>query len=177
MLELILGYFLIFSARVIDVSCATLRMLLLVRGKRFLAAGIGFVEVTLYIVVLGYVVERLSDPFSIIVYGLGFATGNIVGSMLEERMALGFATVQIITLDNPMELAENLREAGFGVTIVEGQGREGIHPILHIILRRKRVKELLGIIDEWDKNAFVTVLETRSTLGGVGVAGVRRKAK
>lgn len=177
MLELILGYCLIFFARVIDVSCATLRMLLLVRGKRFLAAGIGFVEVTLYIVVLGYVVDRLNDPFSIIIYGLGFATGNIVGSIIEERMAIGFATVQVITLDNPMELAENLREAGFGVTIVEGHGREGIHPILHIILRRKRVKDLLGMIDEWDKNAFVTVLETRSTLGGVGVAGVRQKGK
>lgn len=177
MLELILGYFLIFFARVVDVSCATLRMLLLVRAKRILAASIGFVEAILYILVLGHVVGRLNDPLSVVIYGLGFATGNIVGSLLEERMAIGFATIQVITLANPLELAEKLREEGFGVTIVEGQGREGIHPILYIILRRKRVKELLGMIDDWDESAFVTVMETKSTLGGVGVARVHHKGK
>lgn len=177
MWELLPGYFLIFFARVADVSCATLRMLLLVRGKRFPAAGIGFLEATIYLLVLSHVVGRISDPLSIVVYGLGFATGNIVGSFIEERMAIGYATVEVITLAEPLELAEQLRETGFGVTVLEGQGREGIHPILHIILLRKRINELLSIIECWDEKAFVTVLETRSTLGGVGMAKVRCKAK
>lgn len=177
MLEALPGYFLIFFARVIDVSCATLRMLLLVRGRRLEAAVIGFFEVTLYIIVLGYVVERLSDPFSIIIYGLGFASGNIVGSMLEERMAIGYMTVQVITLTKPLELAEILRDGGFGVTILEGQGREGNHLILHIILPRRRIKRLMKMVDDWDHKAFVTVLDTRATLGGVGAGGSYRKGK
>ena len=152
-------------------------MLLVVRGKRFHAAGIGFLEATVYIMALGYVVERLSDPISIIVYGLGFATGNVVGSLIEERMALGFVTVQVITLVEPSKLSEALREAGFGVTIIEGCGREGIHPILHIILPRKRFKELQGMVEQWDEKAFVTVLETKSTLGGVGMVAAKQKAK
>ncbi|NLC76420.1 MAG: DUF2179 domain-containing protein [Clostridia bacterium] len=177
MWELLLGYFFIFAARVADVSCATLRMLLLVRGKRFLAAGIGFLEATLFVIILSFVVERITDPVSVVVYGLGFATGNIVGSLLEERLAIGYTTVQVITLAKPLELAETLREADFGVTIVEGQGREGMHPMLHIILRRRRLNELMTIIDKWDDKAFITVLETRATLGGVGMAGIRHKAK
>lgn len=167
MISLIIGYFLIFSARVIDVSCATLRMLLLVRGKRLHAATIGFFEVIIYILALGYVVERLNDPFSIIIYGLGFASGNVMGSLIEEKMALGNLTVQVITMKESSDLVEMLREQGFGVTILQGEGREGTHAVLHIILSRKRLNELLALIEKSDKDAFITVLDTRTTRGGV----------
>lgn len=177
MIELLPGYFLIFFSRVIDVSCATLRMLLLVRGKRLQAATIGFFEVIIYVIALSYIVERLSDPFSLIIYGLGFATGNLVGSYIEEKMALGYLTVQVITLERPAELVEILRGKGFGVTTLEGEGREGIHLVQHILLSRKRLKELLKLISDWDEKAFVTVLDAKTTLGGVGGAGCYRKGK
>ncbi len=177
MLALLPGYFLIFFSRVIDVSCATLRMLLLVRGKRFQAAAIGFFEVIIYIVVLSYIVGRLNDPISLIVYGLGFATGNVVGSYIEEKMALGYLTVQVITLERSAELAAVLREKGFGVTILQGEGREGIHLVQHILLPRKRLKELFKLINAWDEKAFVTVLDAKATLGGFGGAGCYQKIK
>lgn len=177
MLEALPGYFLIFFARVVDVSCSTMRMLLLVRGKRFIAAAIGFVEVILYIVVLGYVVDHLNDPVSLIVYGLGFATGNVVGSLIEERVAIGYLTVQVITLHYPLELADFLRDDGFGVTILEGQGREGRHLVQHITLPRKRLKELNSIINKWDQKAFVTILDAKATVGGVGSTRYYRKSK
>lgn len=172
-----LGYLLIFCARVIDVSCMTLRMLLLVRNKPLAAAGIGFVEVTVYIAALGYVVGNLNDPWSVVFYALGFATGNIVGSKIEERMAIGYATVQVITLCEPLELAEELRSMDFGVTVIEGIGREGVHPILHIILPRKRVPELVNKVDCWDEKAFITIMETKATQGGFGVARHCRTGK
>jgi len=176
--EVLLGYFLIFGARVVDVSCATLRMLLLVRNKPLVAASIGFFEVIVYICALGYVVNNLhNDPVNIVFYALGFATGNIVGSKIEERMAIGYATVQVITLCRPLELAEELRQMDFGVTVIEGIGREGVHPILHIILPRKRVPELVNKVDCWDAKAFITVLETKATQGGFGVARHCRQGK
>lgn len=89
MIPLVVGYVLIFLARVTDVSLATLRMLLLVRGKRLLAASIGLFEVTIFVIVLKYVVDRLTDPFSVAAYALGFATGNIVGSLIEEKWLWG----------------------------------------------------------------------------------------
>lgn len=177
MWEIILGYFLIFFARVVDVTCMTLRMLLLVRNKPLVAASIGFVEVIVYIVALGYVVGNLSDPLSIIFYALGFATGNVVGSKIEERMAIGYATMQVITLEQPLELAERLRSMECGVTVIEGIGKEGVHPIIHIILPRKRLPELMKTVDEWDHKAFITIMETKATQGGFGVARPYRQGK
>ncbi|MDK2820990.1 MAG: hypothetical protein PWP31_955 [Clostridia bacterium] len=172
---LIGGYLLIFFARVMDVSLTTLRMLFLVRGNKFYAAGIGLVEVTVYVLALKLVFERLNDPLSIAVYALGFATGNIVGSYMEEKVAVGQVTVQIITLKDPLKLAEFLREDGFGVTITEGQGREGFHPIINCSLPRKQLKGLRKILDEWDKRAFIVVHDASSTYGGF--YRYRRKAK
>ncbi|MDN5344569.1 MAG: hypothetical protein PWQ18_680 [Clostridia bacterium] len=175
MLALVGGYFLIFLARVSDVSLATLRMLFLVRGKRFYAAGIGLFEVTIYVVALKFVVDRLSDPFSLASYALGFATGNIIGSLIEEKIALGQLTVQIITLRSPLELAQELRTAGFGVTITEGQGREGCHPILNLSIPRRQVGEIQRVVDGWDPGAFVVIHEARTAYGGF--YPYRRKGK
>jgi len=165
-LALLGGYFIIFMARVVDVSMATLRMLLLVRGKRFYAATIGLFEVTIYVVTLKYVVDRLNDPASLIFYALGFATGNIVGSMIEEKMAMGQLTAQVITLRSPLELADTLRNKGFGVTITEGQGREGYHPILNLSFPRRLLNEMQSVVNQWDQNAFVVIHEVKTACGG-----------
>lgn len=158
---------LIFCARVVDVSIGTLRVIVLVRGKRYLAGLFGFIESTIYITALGFIMGRLDNPYNIIMYGLGFATGNIVGGFIEERMAMGFITVQVISLQRPQELCCHLREQGYGVTSWEGEGREGPHCILNITLARKQLAQLMDIVDEWDESAFVTVLDAKATKGGV----------
>lgn len=171
-----IGSLMIFFARVVDVSIGTMRVIVLVRGKRYLAGALGFVESILYILALGFVVTRLDDPINIVMYALGFASGNIVGSFIEERMAMGFITVQVISLSRPHELCMHLRENGYGVTTWEGEGREGMHSVLSITLARKELPRLMKIIDEWDSRAFVTVFDARSTKGGV-LYKVRQKHK
>lgn len=173
MLALLPGYLLIFGARVTDVSLATVRTLLLVRGQRLLAAAIGFFEVTIYILALGYVMGHLNDPISIVVYGLGFATGNVVGGWLEEKMAIGYLTVQIVTLICADELAADLRAAGFGVTIWQALGQEGEHRLINVTLPRRELPRLRQIVDRWDCQAFMAVQDTRTTRGGF----FQRKAK
>lgn len=168
------GYIFIFFARVVDVTLGTLRVLLVVRGKKFWAASIGFFEVIIYVLALKFVVDSLSDPISLIFYAFGFAGGNVVGSFVEEKMAMGILTVEVITLERPEELTAALREEGFGVTVLEGMGRQGIRHVLHIILSRKDLTKLMGIIDNWDDHAFVTVLDARTTRGGFFL---RKKAK
>ncbi|GAW91271.1 DUF2179 domain-containing protein [Calderihabitans maritimus] len=170
---LVLGYLLIFLARVTDVTLGTLRMLLLVRGQRLVAAFIGFWEVIIYIFALKAVVGQLDQPFSLFFYALGFATGNMAGSLVEAKLAIGYLTVQVITLSRPIELTMKLREEGFGVTVWEGEGREGKHHILNIILCRKHLAKLLDIINNWDEKAFITVFDNRSIQGGF----IRRKGK
>lgn len=174
----IIGSLLIFLARVVDVSIGTLRVIVLIRGKRYLAGLLGFVESVVYILALGFVVSRLDNPINIIMYGLGFASGNIVGSFIEERMAMGYITIQVITMERPLELCSVLREIGYGVTAWEGEGKEGKHSILSITLSRKDLSRLMKIIDEWDVKAFITVLDARTTKGGFGYSyKMRQKRK
>ncbi|KKM08989.1 hypothetical protein SY88_21315 [Clostridiales bacterium PH28_bin88] len=167
MTALIAGYLLIFFARVVDVSLQTMRVLLLVRGKRPLAAAIGFFEVAIYVLALKYVVDRLNDPLSLVIYAMGFSAGNLVGGMIEEKVALGHLTVQVISMCRPLELAEFLRQEGYGVTVLKGEGREGTHFLLNIILSRKDLPKVMDIVNRWDCQAFVTVLDARATKGGI----------
>ncbi|NLW06569.1 MAG: DUF2179 domain-containing protein [Clostridia bacterium] len=166
MLPLVIGYFVIFLARVADVSLATLRMLFLVKGKKFLAAGIGFFEVIIYIIVLKHVVDSLNDPLSLVAYALGFACGNIVGGIIDEKVAVGQIMAQVITMHEPLALATCLRAAGYGVTITEGEGRGGSRPILNLVLPRKQLKNMEQMVKDWDPAAFVVVQEARSIYGG-----------
>lgn len=156
----------IFFARVVDVSLSTVRILMLMRGKSATAAFIGFFEVTIYILALSRVIDSLDDPVRLVVYGLGFSAGNFVGGLVEERLALGFATAQVISLDKSEELAEKIREQGFGVTVLEGCGREGTHQILHILLKRRDLPCFLSLIRKVDNQSFVSVMDTRKIFGG-----------
>ena len=165
-MQLALGYFLIFAARVLDMSIATIRLLLLVRGKRFQAAVIGFFEVLIYILALNMVVNNLDNIFNLLVYSLGFAAGNYVGSYVEEKMALGHATVQVIPKEKDEDMAAELRKLGYGVTVVTGSGREGPRRILIITIKRKSLPELMRVIDELDRDSFVTVMDTQFIHGG-----------
>jgi uncharacterized protein YebE (UPF0316 family) len=163
---LIFSYLFIFFARVADVSLSTVRILMLMRGRSLAAATIGFFEVTIYILALGQVIGNLNNPVRLVVYALGFATGNYIGSQLEERLAVGFATAQVISLDKSEEMANIMREQGFGVTVLEGCGRHGTHHILHILLKRKDLPCFMSIAREVDSQAFITVMDTRKIFGG-----------
>ncbi|MBM7615165.1 DUF2179 domain-containing protein [Alkaliphilus hydrothermalis] len=174
-MELILGYLFIFFARLTDVSMATIRMIMVVRGRRKQAALIGFFEIIIYILAIGKVLEGLNNPINIIVYALGFATGNYMGVFLEEKMALGNIIVQVITEHDVMKLVETLRDEGFGVTVFEGYGRRGIRHLINVTLTRKNLPKLYDVIDKHDKNAFITVMDARSIRGGYFTRGSKKK--
>lgn len=156
----------IFTARVIDVSMLTIRTLMVVRGKRHQAALIGFFEVIVYIVALNRVVNSLDNPLNLFFYALGFASGNYVGSFIEEKMAIGDIAVQIIPKMNGDNIQQILRTNGFGVTAVEGMGKEGPKQILHVALKRKNLPKLIETIDSLDEDAFMTIMDAKSLRGG-----------
>jgi uncharacterized protein YebE (UPF0316 family) len=166
-MELIFGYLLIFVARLVDVSMATMRTLMVVQGRRWPAAIIGFFEITIYVLALGKVVNNLSNPFNLLSYSLGFATGNFVGITIENKIALGKLAVKIILkTEQNDDLIDGLRGEGFGVTVVSGEGREGTREILNIIIDRKRLQKLRDVLSEYDDTAFITVNSINPISGG-----------
>jgi len=169
------NFLFIFFARVMDVSLLTVRMLLLVRGKKYLAAVLGFFEVTIYILALGRVMSSLDNWVNILAYSSGFAVGNIFGSIIEGKMAIGTIMVRIVpkkTCDE--ELAEELRGMGFGVTMIEGIGKDGPVCMLDTTLHRKELHVLMDYLKKTDAEAFVTVSDARETRGGY-MKRVKRK--
>ncbi len=167
-MELLLGALFIFIARTVDVSMATVRTIFTIRGKRLQAAIIGFVEVIIYISALGMIVQNLDKIINLIAYGLGFASGILVGSKIEERLALGYVTVQV-TISNHLDdddMVILLREAGFGVTIFDAYGLEGPKKVLNIFALRKNLQQIIDLIKSVEEDSFITVMDARSTIGG-----------
>jgi uncharacterized protein YebE (UPF0316 family) len=160
------GPLLIFLLRIGDVSLATLRLLSAVRGRKAAAAGLGFVEILIWIVVVGTVVRNLDSPLLVLGYAAGFAAGTYVGITIEEKLALGLAEVQVISRHAGVEIAQALRDQGFGVTEVLGQGKEGRVEILTMVVQRRLLADLLKEVDRQDPDAFVIVEEPRSIRRG-----------
>lgn len=161
-----IGPLVVFFLRVTDVSMATLRMLLTVRNRRVLAPLIGFFEVLIWVAAIGIVVQHLQSPLHVIGYAGGFATGSFVGLLIEERLALGLATIRTVVRSGGAELSMELRDAGFGVTELRGQGREGPVEVLYAVLPRRQVARALSLIDRDAPNAFVVVDEPRQVRRG-----------
>lgn len=157
-----LGPLVIFLLRIVDVSLATTRMLLAIRNQRMLVPLIGFVEVLVWLFAAGNAIRFLESPLHVIGYAAGFATGNVVGLWVEEKLALGLATVRVVSAHGGVELADALREKGFGVTEFSGQGREGPVEVVFTAARRAQVPWILKEVNYWDPDAFVTVEEPRA---------------
>lgn len=157
---------LIFLARIVDVSMGTMRTIFLVKGNRKLAAGLGFFEVMIFLMVLGNVVGNINKPILIIAYCGGFACGNIIGGTIEERLSLGRVSAEVVLKGNIEKTTEKLREEGFGVTIFEGKGIESKSYALKVILERKNIKKLREIMKDVDPNAFITIFDIRTSAGG-----------
>jgi len=166
-MEIVLAYLFIFLARVTDVSLATIRMLMVVQSRKLHAAIIGFFEVIVYVTVLGKVVSSLDNIGNLLAYALGFSCGNYIGIIIENRIALGKIAAQVVLKgDNNQELVEILRDNGFGVTVLNGSGKEGNREILHIAINRKDLDILKKIIYEHDERVFITANSINPISGG-----------
>lgn len=164
--EVLWGVLLVFVLRVVGVTLATVRVLIMTRGKKLLAASIGFFEVMVYALAIGYVVNNLSNVWNLLGYSLGFAVGTLVGMWLEERMALGYASVRIVSKYRGHALANAIRDAGYGATVEWGEGRNGAVGLVVATVRRREVESVCALADQVDPSAFVTVEETRTIRRG-----------
>jgi len=175
-LGVLLGaYAFIFGARVIDMSLDVLRILMLMRDKKVLASVVGFFEVTVFVIALNEVLKGgLDDTGKVLAYAGGFATGNFVGSIIEGKLAMGYLSLQVFP---PPQLEQRfvtaLRQHGFGVTTVSGQGRDGERVILFVTLKRKNLNRAITLLDDLHPNVFFTISDARHIKGGVFPAAKR----
>jgi len=160
------GPLLIFGLRIVDVSLATLRMLLTMRNARKLVPLIGFFESLIWVLAVGTAIRNLHSPLHILGYAGGFATGTVVGLWLEGKLAVGLATIRISTRTSGEEVANDLRARGFGVTEFEGKGRQGRVELIYTLVKRRQIPEVLEVVEHMDPGAFISVEEPRTIRRG-----------
>lgn len=152
--------------RIIDVSLATTRTILLTKHKAVVAALIGFVEVIVYIKVLGNVVSTLDNYYYLGAYATGFALGNYLGSKLEKYLAFGDSQLRLIIKEEDSFIIEEFRNKGYGVTTFKGEGRDGIKIMVLLAVKRKDISKIEKIIKEKNVDAFLTVNDLAHYSGG-----------
>ncbi len=156
----------IFFARITDVSLGTIRMILIIRGDKWTAAVIGFFEILVYTIALGMVVGALDDPIKLTVFCLGFSLGVLVGSIIEDRLALGYRGVQVIIDRDHSYVVEELRSQGFPVTCWEAEGMTGHKIVMNMVLKRNLARLATQKIYEMEPEAFVVFMEPKHFQGG-----------
>jgi uncharacterized protein YebE (UPF0316 family) len=163
---------LIFLARICDVSISTVRTILMLSGGRVVPAMLGAVEVTIWVLAVGGVIMYLpSHPLALVAYACGFGTGVLVGMTIEDRLALGYRVVRVISPHSARpdgrSLSEALRAAGYPVTRVDASGRSGPVELAFMVIRRRDLRQLRRHIDELAPDSFVTVERAEPPSGGV----------
>jgi uncharacterized protein YebE (UPF0316 family) len=149
---------LIFAVRIVDVSIGTLRTISVVQGRLALSVVLGFFEVLIWIAALSQVIVGVShSPFLIFAYAGGFATGNAVGIMIEQRLALGAVVVRFISPKVGLEITAALRESGYRATTFEGAGRDGPVTLIYATCERSKLYDLLQVARTIEPHVFYTV--------------------
>lgn len=162
----ILSLFLIFLARVVDVSIGTFRIILVSRGYRNIAPFLGFIEVLIWISAIGHIFKNLNSFTSYIFYAAGFATGTFVGMKLESFISIGYQSLRIITTEKVTALPLTLREEGFGITTITGRGMKSEVLMIFTTVPRSRVNHVLEIVEALEPGAFITIEDVRSYKSG-----------
>ncbi len=145
----------IFFARICDVSAGTVRTIVTVQGRTVIAFFLGLIEIIIWITVVSTVIHKIKEsPVLLIFYALGYATGNVIGIVIERKLAFGLIILRVITMTKGKRMAKRLRETGQPVTAFVGEGMSGPVTELYIACRRRDLKWILLLVKEEDPDAF-----------------------
>ena len=164
--------FIVCAAKIIEITIQSLKTCMMVKGQRLKAAGLGFVECTIWGLVISTIIGTLGDNlFLLAFYCLGYATGLFLGSTLESKIALGTSNLQLIANDeNTEKIIGYLRENSRGYTVFDGHGSKDKMNMIFIVLPRKEMPVLLKNIRELCENkVFVVASDVSKYAGGYGM--------
>ncbi len=159
--------FLIFIARIGDVTIGTIRIIIVSKGKKLLASCLGFFEVLIWITAISQIMKHLNNPICYIGYALGFAMGNFIGIIVEEKLAMGTLIIRIFANGYAAELINSLKTAGCGVTCLDGYGTTGPVNVVHTVIKRSILPDVEKLIKQFNPKAFYAIEEVRSVNAGV----------
>ena len=159
------------AAKIVEISISSLKTCMMVKGQRLKAAGLGFLECTIWGLVISTIIGTLGDNIFLLgFYCIGYAAGLFLGSTIEGKIALGTSSLELIAGDACTEkITAMLREKGKGYTVFEGHGSVDKMNMIFIVLPRKEsIKLLKEIRRTCDNKVFVVASEVSKYAGGYG---------
>jgi uncharacterized protein YebE (UPF0316 family) len=153
----------IFCARIMDVTLDTIRIVMVAKGEKRIAPFLGFFEILIWLIAISTIMKHLDNWMCYIFYAGGFATGNYIGILIEEKLAVGIVQLQIITGTESGELIDALRSGGYGIThhIAEGGASSKSVSVIYSIVSRNDLDKIAGIIREINPEAFYSIGDVR----------------
>lgn len=158
---------LIFCARICDVSIGTVRIIFISRGQKIIAPLLGFFEILIWLVAIGKIMQNLTNVIAYVAYAGGFAMGNFIGILIEEKLAVGMVIIRIITRKDASALIETLKSMGFGVTSIDAEGNEGPVNIVYSVLKRSDLESVIVIVEKYNPKAFYSIEDVRAVREGI----------
>jgi uncharacterized protein YebE (UPF0316 family) len=166
--------FLIFAAEVCVVTLSTVRIIFLSQRQKVLAMTLGIFEVSIWLFAIGKVMQNLSDPLCYVAFATGFAIGNYLGVVIEQKLAIGNLVVRVITHKNGQDIVACLKAAKFGVTSLDAHGAKGPVQVILTVIPRKELARVVGILKTCDENVFYSVDDLQAAAAGVFPESRRR---
>ena len=134
----------------------TLRTLAIVRKKTGIVFLIGLLQSSSFVLSMVFAIQDITNLLNLSAYAFGFATGNVFGMMVEERLAFGYVNLTIMSADAGHAIAERLRAEGHAVTEILAHGKDGEVTVLESGVEKKYTHDVQEIVLEVDPGAFIT---------------------
>jgi len=157
----------IFFGRICDVTLGTLRIIFVSKGERYKAPIVGFFEVFIWVVIISQIFSHANSLVAYLAYAGGYAAGNYVGILVENRIAFGYQLLRVYTKKEASELIKILNKKNIGATFVKGEGAISQVHIVEIVIKRKALDEVVDIVSEFDANVFYLVEDIRYKRKGI----------
>lgn len=156
------------------ITLNTIRFMLTMKGYRVIAPILSMIEIIIYVLGLSLVMNSLDNPLNLAAYALGYGVGVGVGIKIEDWLALGYTMMTVMTSDPESPMPDKLRDAGYGVTLMNARGRDGERLMLNVLASRKDERDLLNNIMEIDEKAFIVSTDPKYIQGGFWSKRIRR---
>ncbi len=163
---------LVCCAKITEITIQSLKTCMMVKGERIKAAGLGFLECTIWGLVISTIISTLGNNLLLLLfYCVGYATGLFLGSTLESKIALGTSNLELIANDESTEkVTSYLKEHNKGYTVFEGHGSKDKMNMIFIVIPRKEMPKLLKAIRKaCDNKVFVVASDVSKYAGGYGM--------
>jgi uncharacterized protein YebE (UPF0316 family) len=156
----------VFLLRTVDLTIDTLRVTSVARGRRGMVWIFGFSEALTFVIAISGVLATLADPLNIFAFAAGFATGTLVGIVIEEWVAPGHSLLRIVSPTLGLAIQKRLHAQGYGATYLAGTGQHGAISLILAYTPRRKIDEVKDLVLSEDPTAFMTVQHVRQLRGG-----------